>query len=148
MVSVQEQRANFAIWAILKSPLMVGTDLRRLSKTALEILTAEEVIAVNQDKLGVAGDLIWKRGPTEANFCPPEPLMALRHLQDMHCPDVHNVSFKNSAMCVRCMPALLRTAAGQLCFSIVTHQALSTRSPTSPSNGKTLVRAGSAWLSI
>ena len=65
---VQEQRANFAIWAILKSPLVVGTDLRRLSKAALNILTAEEVIAVNQDKLGVAGDLVWKRGPTEVSF--------------------------------------------------------------------------------
>lgn len=71
MRPVQEQRANFALWAVLKSPLMVGTDLRRLSKTALEILTAEEVIAVNQDKLGVAGDLVWKRGPTEASCCGP-----------------------------------------------------------------------------
>ncbi len=26
---------------------------------------AEEVIAVNQDDLGVAGDLIWKEGPNE-----------------------------------------------------------------------------------
>jgi len=66
---VQEQRANFGLWALLKSPLMVGTDLRRVSKTALEILTAEEVIAVNQDKLGVAGDLIWKQGPNEASTC-------------------------------------------------------------------------------
>ncbi|BDA44947.1 Alpha-galactosidase [Coccomyxa sp. Obi] len=68
----QEQRSNFAVWAILKSPLIVGTDLRRLSKAALNILTAEEVIAVNQDKLGVAGDLIWKRGPTEVYAGPLE----------------------------------------------------------------------------
>ena len=27
---------------------------------------AKEVIAVNQDPLGVAGDLIWKEGPNEA----------------------------------------------------------------------------------
>ncbi len=26
---------------------------------------AEEVIAVNQDDLGVAGDLVWKEGPNE-----------------------------------------------------------------------------------
>jgi alpha-galactosidase len=68
---VQEQRANFAIWAILKSPLMVGTDLRTLSEAALQILTAQEVIAVNQDELGVAGDLVWKCGPTEASIAVP-----------------------------------------------------------------------------
>ena len=32
---------------------------------AVDILMAEEVIAVNQDDLGVAGDLIWKEGPNE-----------------------------------------------------------------------------------
>lgn len=77
---MQEQRANFAVWAILKSPLIVGTDLRRLSKAALTILTAEEVIAINQDKLGVAGDLIWKRGPTEVNFTSAVyPALSTRH---------------------------------------------------------------------
>jgi len=58
----------FGLWAILKSPLVIGTDLRKLSKTALNILTAEEVIAVNQDKLGVAGDLVAKEGPEEARI--------------------------------------------------------------------------------
>lgn len=60
-----EQRSHFALWALLKSPLFIGADLRKLSKAALKILTAEEVIAVNQDPLGVAGDLIWKEGPIE-----------------------------------------------------------------------------------
>ena len=60
-----EQRSHFALWCLLKSPLFIGADLRKLSKSALEILTATEVIAVNQDPLGVAGDLIWKEGPIE-----------------------------------------------------------------------------------
>ena len=60
-----EQRSHFSLWSLLKSPLFIGADLRKLSKTALKILTAEEVIAVNQDPLGVAGDLIWKEGPIE-----------------------------------------------------------------------------------
>ena len=55
----------FGLWAILKSPLVIGTDLRKLSHAALKILTAEEVIAVNQDKLGAAGDLVAKEGPEE-----------------------------------------------------------------------------------
>jgi len=64
-LTVNEQRAHFALWALLKSPLFIGADLRTLSREAKEILTAPEVIAVNQDPLGVAGDLIWKQGPLE-----------------------------------------------------------------------------------
>ena len=65
-----EQRSHFALWSLLKSPLFIGADLRSLSKSALKILTAPEVIAVNQDPLGVAGDLIWKEGPIEVIiFC-------------------------------------------------------------------------------
>lgn len=63
-----EQRSHFALWSLLKSPLFIGADLRTLSKSALEILLAKEVIAVNQDPLGVAGDLIWKEGPLEVGL--------------------------------------------------------------------------------
>ena len=50
-VSCQTARA----WAPLSSE----------APQALDILKAEEVIAVNQDALGVAGDLIWKEGSLE-----------------------------------------------------------------------------------
>lgn len=36
-----------------------------MRRSSLAILKAQEVIAVNQDPLGVAGDLIWKQGPKE-----------------------------------------------------------------------------------
>ena len=39
---------------------------RRLGRAELAILRAKEVIALNQDALGVAGDLVWKQGPQEA----------------------------------------------------------------------------------
>ena len=48
---------------------MVGTDLRALSRVALGILTAGEVLAISQDKLGVAGDLVWKEGSLEVHPC-------------------------------------------------------------------------------
>ncbi|EFN54618.1 hypothetical protein CHLNCDRAFT_35902 [Chlorella variabilis] len=61
-LSHAEQRTHFALWALLKSPLMIGHDLRDFSKTSLGILLAKEVIAINQDDLGVAGDLVWRQG--------------------------------------------------------------------------------------
>lgn len=66
-LTVNEQRSHFALWSLLKSPLFIGADLRSLSREAKEILTAAEVIAVNQDPLGVAGDLVWKQGPLEVS---------------------------------------------------------------------------------
>lgn len=44
---------------------MVGANLAQLPEESYDILLAKEVIAVNQDPLGVAGDLIWKQGPSE-----------------------------------------------------------------------------------
>ncbi len=52
---VNQDRAHFAIWAMLASPLIAGNDVRSMSKETLDILTRREVIAVNQDKLAVQG---------------------------------------------------------------------------------------------
>ena len=38
---------------------------RKLKKEELLLLKSREVIAVNQDPLGVAGDRVWKQGPYE-----------------------------------------------------------------------------------
>ncbi|EIE26102.1 glycoside hydrolase [Coccomyxa subellipsoidea C-169] len=64
-LTVEEMQSHFALWAIVKSPLFISADLRQITKTALDILKSDELIAVNQDPLGVAGDLIWKQGANE-----------------------------------------------------------------------------------
>jgi hypothetical protein len=69
-LSPKEERAHFALWALLKSPLFVAADLRQLSPASLATLTAREVIALNQDPLGVPGDLVWKQGPKEVYATP------------------------------------------------------------------------------
>jgi len=47
-----EYRAHFSLWAILAAPLMAGNDVRAMSDATRAILTAPEVIAVDQDPLG------------------------------------------------------------------------------------------------
>ncbi|KAK9834833.1 hypothetical protein WJX81_002251 [Elliptochloris bilobata] len=69
-LSGAEASAHMALWAILKSPLIIGADLSALDNDTLAILKASEVIAVNQDGLGVAGDLVWKQGPAEVYAAP------------------------------------------------------------------------------
>ncbi len=48
-----EYRTHFSMWSILSSPLLTGTDLRDLDQYTLQTLTNKEVIALNQDALGI-----------------------------------------------------------------------------------------------
>jgi alpha-galactosidase len=47
-----EYKSHFSMWAMLAAPLMAGNDLRDMKEKTVDILTNEDVIAVNQDKLG------------------------------------------------------------------------------------------------
>jgi alpha-galactosidase len=58
-------RAHFSLWCMLAAPLMAGNDLRAMNKDVQEVLTAPEVIAVNQDKLGVQGYKVFVGGALE-----------------------------------------------------------------------------------
>lgn len=51
----EEYRAHFSLWAIMAAPLIAGNDLRDMTSETLAILANEEVIAVNQDPLGIQG---------------------------------------------------------------------------------------------
>ncbi len=50
-----EYVTHFSLWAISKAPLLIGCDVTNMSAATLSTLTNPEVIAVNQDPLGVQG---------------------------------------------------------------------------------------------
>lgn len=45
-----EYRSHFSLWALMNSPLMIGCDIRKMSKETVEILTNKDIIALNQDE--------------------------------------------------------------------------------------------------
>lgn len=53
-MTMLEYVSHFSLWAALKAPLLVGTDVTNMSPETKFILTNPEVIAVNQDPLGVS----------------------------------------------------------------------------------------------
>jgi hypothetical protein len=55
VLSNAEEISQFSVWAISKAPLLIGSDLSKISESSLEILKNPEVIAVNQDPLGIQG---------------------------------------------------------------------------------------------
>ena len=52
---LNEDRAHFTMWSMLAAPLITGNDIRSMSPATREVLTNPEVVAVNQDKLGIQG---------------------------------------------------------------------------------------------
>jgi hypothetical protein len=50
-----EYVSHFSLWSISKAPLLIGCDVNKMSNATLSTLTNPEVIAVNQDSLGVQG---------------------------------------------------------------------------------------------
>ncbi|MCR6654435.1 MAG: putative Ig domain-containing protein [Opitutus sp.] len=47
-----QQYSHISLWALLASPLLIGCDLERLDEFTLNLLTNDEVLAINQDALG------------------------------------------------------------------------------------------------
>eukprot|EP01065_Artemidia_motanka_P036222 TRINITY_DN44128_c0_g1_i1.p2 TRINITY_DN44128_c0_g1~~TRINITY_DN44128_c0_g1_i1.p2 ORF type:complete len:389 (+),score=143.44 TRINITY_DN44128_c0_g1_i1:62-1228(+) len=52
-----ESRSHFAMWCVMKAPLLIGTDVTAASDATLATLGNAELIAVNQDPLGKQGTL-------------------------------------------------------------------------------------------
>ncbi|RLM85136.1 hypothetical protein C2845_PM04G16770 [Panicum miliaceum] len=82
-MTTEEYRSHFSIWALVKlpkvknniiqqtvhtfkqAPLLIGCDIRSMSKETKEILSNQNVIAVNQDELGVQGHKVQQDGDQE-----------------------------------------------------------------------------------
>jgi len=50
-----QNRSHFSLWAMLAAPLIAGNDLRKMSAETKSVLTNKDVIAINQDLLGIQG---------------------------------------------------------------------------------------------
>jgi alpha-galactosidase len=64
-MSDSEYRAHFSLWAMFAAPLIAGNDLAAMDGATKAILMNKEVIAVDQDPLGIAGSRVWKDGDAE-----------------------------------------------------------------------------------
>ena len=52
-LSLAESKAHFSLWCMLAAPLMAGNDIRHMKDDVQNILTNKEVIAIDQDTLGM-----------------------------------------------------------------------------------------------
>ncbi|XP_054708264.1 alpha-N-acetylgalactosaminidase-like [Uloborus diversus] len=64
-LSYDEAKAQFCLWAIMASPLLLSNDLRNIKPEFTELLTNKEIIAVNQDPLGMMGKRVYNNSGIE-----------------------------------------------------------------------------------
>jgi alpha-galactosidase len=71
-----EQYTHISLWSMLSAPLLIGCDLTRLDEFTLNLLTNDEVLALDQDPLGSQaapvikkGDIqVWKKKLADGNY--------------------------------------------------------------------------------
>ena len=49
-----EEQTHLSFWAALKSPLIIGADITKISNSSLAILLNAEIVAISQDDAGIA----------------------------------------------------------------------------------------------
>ena len=49
----EEEEVHFGMWCIMSSPLLIGCDLTTIPEASLKLLKNKELIALNQDPLGL-----------------------------------------------------------------------------------------------
>jgi len=64
-MTITEYRTHFSFWCLLAAPLMAGNDLRAMAPEIREILANKEVIAIDQDSLGMQGRKVFDGGAVE-----------------------------------------------------------------------------------
>lgn len=71
-MSVSEDRAHFTMWCMMAAPLLLGNDLTAMTPEVKEIISNRDMIAVDQDPLGVQGLRYRRDGDLEYWFKPLE----------------------------------------------------------------------------
>ncbi|KAK4220760.1 glycoside hydrolase superfamily [Podospora fimiseda] len=72
-INENQSKLHFGLWAITKSPLVLGMDLNKISSSNLAIIKNKGIIDINQDPLGKAATNLRPPGaavPTEGKIYP------------------------------------------------------------------------------
>ena len=69
-LTLAENRTHFTLWCMMAAPLLMGNDLTTMSDEILQILINKDVIAIDQDPLGIQGLRLKTEGDIEYWFKP------------------------------------------------------------------------------
>ena len=58
-LGVDEQYTHISLWCLLSAPLLIGCDMEKFDDFTLNLLSNDEVLAVDQDPLGKEATCVW-----------------------------------------------------------------------------------------
>ena len=69
-LSHDQERVQMAVWAILAAPLLMSNDLRNIRPESRALLLNRNLIAINQDPLGISGTQVTVSAGFLVTFSP------------------------------------------------------------------------------
>ncbi|GAC98156.1 alpha-galactosidase [Pseudozyma hubeiensis SY62] len=66
-LNLDESLVHFSMWAMLKSPLILGNDLTKMTNQTRAIIKNKHVIDISQDPTGSPGVRLWKKQHEDGN---------------------------------------------------------------------------------
>ena len=63
-MSEEEDKTHFGMWCIMSSPLLIGCNMANIKEQTLSLLKNRELIALNQDPLGLQAYVVQHHGET------------------------------------------------------------------------------------
>lgn len=91
VMTMEEWRSHYSLWIVMKAPIMIGCDLSTpLCKSALPLFLNKDVLAVNQDDLGVQAKRVRSSGYlpiTKSGMCRSEELPQNTIIAPCHSAD-------------------------------------------------------------
>ena len=61
-LTAEEQKSHYTLWALMNSPLLLGTDITNMAAGLKALLLNAEIAALNQDTLGYPGRVALRLG--------------------------------------------------------------------------------------
>ena len=58
-----EEEVHVGMWCMMSSPMLIGCDLNKLNESSLALLKNRELLAINQDRLGLQAYVALRQGP-------------------------------------------------------------------------------------
>lgn len=138
-----EYRSHFSLWAMMAAPLIAGTDLRTASAATLAIYNNTDVIAVDQDSLGVQGTVLASDG---THWTLTKPLAngdkAILFFNEGSTPAFEQMSLASLGRYVAYLPAIVQNATNTSATSQAAFQVRDLWAHTDSTVANTL----SAWV--
>jgi alpha-galactosidase len=97
-MTVDEDRAHFTMWCMLAAPLIAGNDVRKMTPETLSILTNKEVIALDQDSLGVEAYKYMEKDSVQIWVKPLKNGVAISFLNTSSMPQTVNFNWADNPL--------------------------------------------------